>query len=68
MAMTPISVVAADKALPPFPNSNAISNEKSHWLGEAFALRRQPGMTTRRWESPRRGAWESVNAISRAGT
>src|SRR5216684_2434940 len=57
----PYLVVAADKGTATFSDTaNAISAEKSHWLGDAFASGGSQGYDHKKMGITARGAWEAV--------
>jgi glutamate dehydrogenase len=57
----PYLVVAADKGTATFSDTaNAISLEKSHWLGDAFASGGSAGYDHKKMGITARGAWEAV--------
>ncbi|QHO78652.1 NAD-glutamate dehydrogenase [Bradyrhizobium sp. CCBAU 051011] len=57
----PYLVVAADKGTATFSDiANAISAEKNHWLGDAFASGGSQGYDHKRMGITARGAWEAV--------
>jgi glutamate dehydrogenase len=57
----PYLVVAADKGTATFSDvANAISAEKSHWLGDAFASGGSQGYDHKKMGITARGAWETV--------
>src|SRR5215468_9120162 len=57
----PYLVVAADKGTATFSDvANAISVEKSHWLGDAFASGGSQGYDHKKMGITARGAWEAV--------
>jgi glutamate dehydrogenase len=57
----PYLVVAADKGTATFSDTaNAISTEKSHWLGDAFASGGSQGYDHKKMGITARGAWEAV--------
>jgi glutamate dehydrogenase len=57
----PYLVVAADKGTATFSDiANAISTEKSHWLGDAFASGGSQGYDHKKMGITARGAWEAV--------
>jgi glutamate dehydrogenase len=57
----PYLVVAADKGTATFSDiANAISVEKGHWLGDAFASGGSQGYDHKRMGITARGAWEAV--------
>src|SRR5580700_2688386 len=57
----PYLVVAADKGTATFSDiANAISAEKSHWLGDAFASGGSQGYDHKKMGITARGAWEAV--------
>lgn len=57
----PYLVVAADKGTATFSDlANAISIEKGHWLGDAFASGGSQGYDHKRMGITARGAWEAV--------
>jgi len=57
----PYLVVAADKGTATFSDiANAISAEKAHWLGDAFASGGSQGYDHKKMGITARGAWEAV--------
>jgi len=57
----PYLVVAADKGTATFSDiANAISAEKGHWLGDAFASGGSQGYDHKKMGITARGAWEAV--------
>jgi glutamate dehydrogenase len=57
----PYLVVAADKGTATFSDvANAISAEKNHWLGDAFASGGSQGYDHKKMGITARGAWEAV--------
>ena len=57
----PYLVVAADKGTATFSDvANAISTEKGHWLGDAFASGGSQGYDHKKMAITARGAWEAV--------
>lgn len=57
----PYLVVAADKGTATFSDiANAISTEKHHWLGDAFASGGSQGYDHKKMGITARGAWEAV--------
>ncbi|MBR1326873.1 NAD-glutamate dehydrogenase [Bradyrhizobium ottawaense] len=57
----PYLVVAADKGTATFSDiANAISTEKGHWLGDAFASGGSQGYDHKKMGITARGAWEAV--------
>ncbi|MBT1514832.1 NAD-glutamate dehydrogenase [Bradyrhizobium sp. SRL28] len=57
----PYLVVAADKGTATFSDiANAISTEKNHWLGDAFASGGSQGYDHKKMGITARGAWEAV--------
>jgi len=57
----PYLVVAADKGTATFSDvANAISVEKNHWLGDAFASGGSQGYDHKKMGITARGAWEAV--------
>ncbi|UGY20369.1 NAD-glutamate dehydrogenase [Bradyrhizobium septentrionale] len=57
----PYLVVAADKGTATFSDvANAISVEKNHWLGDAFASGGSQGYDHKKMGITARGAWETV--------
>jgi glutamate dehydrogenase len=57
----PYLVVAADKGTATFSDTaNAISTEKGHWLGDAFASGGSQGYDHKKMGITARGAWEAV--------
>ena len=57
----PYLVVAADKGTATFSDiANAISLEKGHWLGDAFASGGSQGYDHKKMGITARGAWEAV--------
>jgi glutamate dehydrogenase len=57
----PYLVVAADKGTATFSDTaNAISTEKGHWLGDAFASGGSNGYDHKQMGITARGAWEAV--------
>jgi glutamate dehydrogenase len=57
----PYLVVAADKGTATFSDTaNAISTEKNHWLGDAFASGGSQGYDHKKMGITARGAWEAV--------
>jgi glutamate dehydrogenase len=57
----PYLVVAADKGTATFSDiANAISAEKGHWLGDAFASGGSRGYDHKKMGITARGAWEAV--------
>jgi glutamate dehydrogenase len=57
----PYLVVAADKGTATFSDTaNAISAEKGHWLGDAFASGGSQGYDHKKMGITARGAWEAV--------
>ncbi len=57
----PYLVVAADKGTATFSDTaNAISLEKGHWLGDAFASGGSAGYDHKKMGITARGAWEAV--------
>ena len=57
----PYLVVAADKGTATFSDiANAISIEKGHWLGDAFASGGSQGYDHKKMGITARGAWEAV--------
>ncbi len=57
----PYLVVAADKGTATFSDiANALSLEKGHWLGDAFASGGSQGYDHKRMGITARGAWEAV--------
>ncbi len=57
----PYLVVAADKGTATFSDiANAISAEKGHWLGDAFASGGSQGYDHKRMGITARGAWEAI--------
>ena len=57
----PYLVVAADKGTATFSDiANAISTEKKHWLGDAFASGGSQGYDHKKMGITARGAWEAV--------
>jgi len=57
----PYLVVAADKGTATFSDiANAISAEKDHWLGDAFASGGSQGYDHKKMGITARGAWEAV--------
>src|SRR5262249_561192 len=57
----PYLVVAADKGTATFSDvANAISVEKTHWLGDAFASGGSQGYDHKKMGITARGAWEAV--------
>jgi glutamate dehydrogenase len=57
----PYLVVAADKGTATFSDiANAISAEKGHWLGDAFASGGSQGYDHKKMSITARGAWEAV--------
>jgi glutamate dehydrogenase len=57
----PYLVVAADKGTATFSDiANAISDEKGHWLGDAFASGGSQGYDHKKMGITARGAWEAV--------
>jgi len=57
----PYLVVAADKGTATFSDTaNAISAEKHHWLGDAFASGGSQGYDHKKMAITARGAWEAV--------
>ncbi|MCC8935936.1 NAD-glutamate dehydrogenase [Bradyrhizobium sp. Arg68] len=57
----PYLVVAADKGTATFSDvANAISIEKNHWLGDAFASGGSQGYDHKKMGITARGAWEAV--------
>ncbi|TFV35037.1 NAD-glutamate dehydrogenase domain-containing protein, partial [Bradyrhizobium niftali] len=57
----PYLVVAADKGTATFSDvANAISAEKHHWLGDAFASGGSQGYDHKKMGITARGAWEAV--------
>jgi glutamate dehydrogenase len=57
----PYLVVAADKGTATFSDiANAISAERSHWLGDAFASGGSQGYDHKKMGITARGAWEAV--------
>ena len=61
----PYLVVAADKGTATFSDTaNAISAEKNHWLGDAFASGGGQGYDHKKMGITARGAWDASNATS----
>ena len=57
----PYLVVAADKGTATFSDTaNALSAEKHHWLGDAFASGGSQGYDHKKMGITARGAWEAV--------
>ncbi len=57
----PYLVVAADKGTATFSDTaNALSEEKGHWLGDAFASGGSQGYDHKKMGITARGAWEAV--------
>ena len=57
----PYLVVAADKGTATFSDTaNAISEERHHWLGDAFASGGSQGYDHKKMGITARGAWEAV--------
>ena len=57
----PYLVVAADKGTATFSDiANAISIEKGHWLGDAFASGGSQGYDHKKMGITAKGAWEAV--------
>jgi glutamate dehydrogenase len=57
----PYLVVAADKGTATFSDTaNALSTEKGHWLGDAFASGGSQGYDHKKMGITARGAWEAV--------
>ena len=57
----PYLVVAADKGTATFSDTaNALSKEKGHWLGDAFASGGSQGYDHKKMGITARGAWEAV--------
>src|SRR4029079_14362856 len=60
-AHAPCLVAAADEGPATFPDvANAISTEKNHWLGDAFASGGRQGYDHKKMGITARGAWEAV--------